>query len=77
MQSSVIMTSQPWGLGLEEKLLPEKLRDLNYKTHLVGKVSKNSDAEFLWFCLLTENPFSLYALQLAIEIISLCEMIRF
>ena len=38
MQSSVIMTSQPWGLGLEEKLLPEKLKDLGYKSHLVGKV---------------------------------------
>lgn len=38
MQSSVIMTSQAWGLGLEEKLLPEQLRDLGYKTHLVGKV---------------------------------------
>ena len=39
MQSSVIMTQQAWGLGLDEKLLPQYLQELGYKTHLVGKVS--------------------------------------
>eukprot|EP00794_Sanderia_malayensis_P018116 gene18116-19926_t len=37
MQSSVIMTPQPWALGLEEKLLSQYLQDLDYQTHLVGK----------------------------------------
>ena len=38
MQSDVIYESQPYGLGLSEKLLPELLRNVGYATHIVGKV---------------------------------------
>ncbi|KAK3726387.1 hypothetical protein QZH41_016252, partial [Actinostola sp. cb2023] len=37
MQHSVIMASQPYGLGLNETLLPEYLKKLGYATHGVGK----------------------------------------
>ncbi|XP_059482457.1 arylsulfatase B-like [Neocloeon triangulifer] len=37
MQHEVIYGFEPWGLGLEEKLLPEYLKELQYSTHLVGK----------------------------------------
>ncbi|XP_078346460.1 arylsulfatase J-like [Oculina patagonica] len=37
MQHGVIMAGQPFGLGLEEKLLPEYLKELGYATHAVGK----------------------------------------
>ena len=38
MQHGVIMAGQPYGLSLEEKLLPQYLKDLGYATHAVGKV---------------------------------------
>ena len=38
MQHSVIMGGEPFGLGLEEKLLPQFLKELGYVTHAVGKV---------------------------------------
>ncbi|KAL9955582.1 hypothetical protein ACROYT_G036923 [Oculina patagonica] len=37
MQHGTIMAGQPYGLGLEEKLLPEYLKELGYATHAVGK----------------------------------------
>lgn len=37
MQHSVIMGGEPFGLGLEEKLLPQFLKELGYATHAVGK----------------------------------------
>lgn len=37
MQHFVIANFEPWGLGLDEKLLPEYMRDAGYATHLVGK----------------------------------------
>ncbi|CAH2062769.1 unnamed protein product, partial [Iphiclides podalirius] len=37
MQHSVIYGNEPRGLPLSEKLLPEYLRELGYRTHLVGK----------------------------------------
>lgn len=37
MQHSVILENEPRGLPLNEKLLPEYLRDSGYSTHAVGK----------------------------------------
>lgn len=37
MHHHVVVSDEPWGLGLEEKLLPEYFKDVGYKTHLVGK----------------------------------------
>ncbi|KAF6199735.1 hypothetical protein GE061_006033 [Apolygus lucorum] len=37
MQHLVILESEPWGLGLQEKLLPEMLSQAGYRSHAVGK----------------------------------------
>lgn len=37
MQHTVIFGAEPRGLPLSEKLLPQYLKELHYKTHLVGK----------------------------------------
>ncbi|XP_063986746.1 arylsulfatase J isoform X2 [Diachasmimorpha longicaudata] len=37
MQHGVVKGAEPWGLSLDEKLLPEYLRDLGYRRHIVGK----------------------------------------
>uniref|UniRef100_A0A1Y1K5U7 Sulfatase N-terminal domain-containing protein n=1 Tax=Photinus pyralis TaxID=7054 RepID=A0A1Y1K5U7_PHOPY len=37
MQHLVILESEPWGLGLEEKILPQRLKDHGYTTHAIGK----------------------------------------
>jgi arylsulfatase B len=37
MQNYVIVSDEPWGLGVEEKLMPEYFKDAGYATHLVGK----------------------------------------
>lgn len=37
MQHYVIATGQPYGLSLNEKLMPEYLKDAGYDTHMVGK----------------------------------------
>ncbi|KDR14503.1 arylsulfatase B-like [Zootermopsis nevadensis] len=37
MQHSVIFANEPWGLPLEEKLLPEYLQELSYVNRMVGK----------------------------------------
>ncbi|XP_064644583.1 arylsulfatase B-like isoform X1 [Lineus longissimus] len=37
LQHSVIVGSQPYGLGLNETILPQYLKSLNYSTHIVGK----------------------------------------
>ena len=38
MQHGVIMGGQPFGVGLDEKLLPQYLKEMGYATHAVGKV---------------------------------------
>lgn len=37
MQHLVILAQEPWGLPLEETLLPEHLRRHGYATHAIGK----------------------------------------
>ena len=38
LQRSVIVGPQPYGLGLNETIMPQYLKDLGYATHAVGKV---------------------------------------
>ncbi|CAA9995172.1 unnamed protein product [Nesidiocoris tenuis] len=37
MQHNVIADAAPWGLPLTEKLLPERLNELGYESHAIGK----------------------------------------
>jgi len=39
MQNGVIMAGQPFGVSLKTKLLPNYMKELGYRTHMVGKVS--------------------------------------
>ena len=39
LQRSVIVGAEPYGLGLDEKIMPEYLKELGYRTHIVGKVT--------------------------------------
>uniref|UniRef100_A0A336LBZ9 CSON008158 protein n=1 Tax=Culicoides sonorensis TaxID=179676 RepID=A0A336LBZ9_CULSO len=36
-QHDVIKAMEPWGLSLNETLLPQYLNDLGYKSHIIGK----------------------------------------
>lgn len=36
-QHSVIINDQPWGLPLNERIMPEIFRDAGYSTNLIGK----------------------------------------
>ena len=49
LQYGVIYASQPYGLGLDETIMPQYLKQLGYATHGVGKVcpSKNSFCGFV------------------------------
>ena len=38
LQHFVIEADQPYGLSLNETILPQYLKELNYETHIVGKV---------------------------------------
>lgn len=40
MQHNVILAAAPYGLGLNETLLPQHLKNLGYATHAVGKVKQ-------------------------------------
>ena len=40
MQNGVILAAQPYGLGLNETLMPQYLKELGYATHGVGKVQQ-------------------------------------
>lgn len=37
MQNDVIGHSEPFALGMSDKLLPQYLKDAGYATHMVGK----------------------------------------
>ncbi|XP_055333769.1 arylsulfatase B-like isoform X2 [Paramacrobiotus metropolitanus] len=37
MQHNVLYAAQPYGLGLEEKLLPQYLKEAGYRNHAIGK----------------------------------------
>ena len=39
MQHGVIVGSAPYGVSLNEILMPQYLRALDYSSHIVGKVS--------------------------------------
>ena len=43
MFDGVIKPSEPYGVSLEEKLLPEYLKELGYSTHIIGKVRPHID----------------------------------
>ena len=38
LQHGVILGSEPYGLSLNETLLPQYLKELGYNTHIIGKV---------------------------------------
>ena len=42
MHEKVLYPAQAWGLGLNETLLPEYLKEFGYKTHAIGKVRETS-----------------------------------
>lgn len=37
MSHFVIVSDEPWGLSLKEKVMPEYFREAGYRTHLIGK----------------------------------------
>ena len=37
MQNYVLIPGEPWGLSLNETLLPQHLADIGYRSHAVGK----------------------------------------
>lgn len=37
MSHFVIPSDEPWGVGLEEKLMPQYFKEAGYRTHLIGK----------------------------------------
>ena len=38
LQTGVIVASQPYGLPLNETIMPQYLQKLGYRRHMVGKV---------------------------------------
>ena len=43
MFHNVITTEEPYGVSLDEKMLPEYLKEMGYATHIVGKVIIQND----------------------------------
>lgn len=37
MQKLVLLAPEPWGLPLEEKIMPQYLKEAGYATHAIGK----------------------------------------
>ena len=48
LQSGVIFASQPYGLPLNETIMPQYFQKLGYRRHMVGKVSTVVDI-VSWF----------------------------
>ncbi|XP_052871938.1 arylsulfatase B-like [Anopheles cruzii] len=48
MHHYVIDIDEPWGLGLDEKLMPQYFREAGYRTHLVGKWHLGFFSEHYW-----------------------------
>ena len=42
LQNGVVSADEPFGLGLNETLLPQYLKKYGYRTHMVGKVTDRS-----------------------------------
>ena len=38
MYHNTIYVEEPWGLSLDEKILPQYLKEMGYATYMVGKV---------------------------------------
>jgi len=48
LQRDVIVGPEPYGLGTNETILPQYLKDLGYVTHAVGKVCVTSQLHALF-----------------------------
>ena len=59
MQNGVILAAQPYGLGLNETLMPQYLKELGYATHGVGKVQQLHVIKFrIFFFIFSEDENS-------------------
>ena len=47
MFHGVIKPEEPYGVSLDEKMLPQYLQEMGYATHIVGKVIKTDLNYFL------------------------------
>lgn len=57
MQEGVIAASEPYGLPLQHRIMPQYLKKLNYSTHLVGKWHQGF---FKWDYMPTRRGFDSY-----------------
>ena len=49
LQHSVIFSSEKYGLPLTEKIMPQYMQELGYRTHIVGKVP------YIYCCMFLHN----------------------